>query len=77
MDGEREFDNRIVDFWQKSDYCCFVKPIPGEGNDDDGSMEDKNTRTSCDGMRIMIKFVFAIGFKDNKVYYTDLSIHCR
>ena len=38
---EREFDNRLFDFWQIDNHYYTAKPIRGEVFDDEGIVEDK------------------------------------
>ena len=40
---EREYDNRVVDYWQTTDFYNVAELIRDERIDDDDIIEDKNT----------------------------------
>ena len=41
---EREYDTRVADYWQITDYYYIAKLIRDKGIDDDGIMENTKTK---------------------------------
>ena len=78
MVGERYVD-KLLEYWQKTQLRFFAKLLRDRRLDDDGFVEDRNTRPLQLGAfilsnrrRKMIKFVPTIdGFKDEKVDFSD------
>ena len=76
---EREYDTRVADYWQTTDYYYIAKLIRDKGIDDDGIMENTKTKPVqlrafilSNSKRIMNKNVLAIDcFKNALVYNTE------